>query len=139
MGVENEFQSNPAGSEHLPDLGIPYEDVLRPRVLSLQCADQWPHGRTLGRDDTRHGTLIAGQFNRLTGFGTAKQALASATAICMRRTPSRVIIMLAARRRHSKDGRPVHGCLLNVKADSGGALLIHPTVPVAASFLNHVS
>ena len=139
MGVEKEFHSDLAGIEHLPDLGIPFEDVLRNRELSLQCADQWPNGRTLDRDDTHHGPPIAGQFNRRTSFGAAKWALASATAICMRRTQSRVTIRLVVDRRHSWDGQPVHGCLQNVKADSGAALLIRFTVPVAASFLIHLT
>ena len=119
MGVEKEFHSDLPGTEHLPDLGIFFEDALRHRELSLQCADRWPHGRTLGRDDVRHGPPVAGQLNRLTSFDPAKWALASATANCMSRTPSRVTINLVAIRRHSRDGQPVHGCLQNIKVKSG--------------------
>ena len=73
MRIEKEFQSDLARPEHLPDLGVPFEDVLRYRELPLQRADQWPRGCALDRDDTRHGPPMAGQFNRLTSFGTANQ------------------------------------------------------------------
>ena len=82
--IEKEFHSGLAGTEHLPDLGIPFEDVIRRRELSLQCADQWPHGHTFGRDDTRHGPAMAGQFNRLTSFGTANQLGEASFGFCDR-------------------------------------------------------